>query len=253
MIMPDTVSRFSNRVANYIKYRPGYPSEMFGVFRDEMNWTADSVVADIGSGPGISSIPFLDRGNTVYGVEPNENMRAAAEELMSGYAKFFSVNGTAENTALPDDSVDLVIAAQAFHWFDPRKVPQEFERIARPGGSLALIWNERLLDADPFHVEYEAFLKHYASDYDAVRHDRLDAGILSEFFGKPFSRATFQNAQVFDLQGLRGRALSSSYMPSEDDERIPALDSDLKSLFDKYSENGRIQVLYQTNIFYIRL
>lgn len=251
--MSDTVNRFSNRVANYVKYRPGYPDEMFSVFRERMNWTAESVVADIGSGPGISSKPFLDRGNKVFGVEPNEAMRAAAEELMSGYPKFVSVEGNAENTTLPDASVDLVIAAQAFHWFDPEKAPREFARIARPEGFLALIWNERWLDSDPFHVEYESFLKRYANDYDAVRHDRLDTAVLSRFFAKPFAQAAFPNAQLFDFQGLRGRALSSSYMPAEDDERLPQLESDLKSLFDKYAENGRIQVSYQTNIFYIRL
>jgi len=226
---------------------------MFAVFRDAMNWTKDSIVADIGSGPGISAKPFLERGNQVYGVEPNEAMRAAAEELMSGYPKFVSINGTAENTTLPDDSVDLVIAAQAFHWFDPGRAQFEFARIARPKGFLALIWNERRLDADEFHVEYESFLKRYANDYETVRHDKMDTAVLSRFFAKPFAQASFPNAQILDLQGLRGRALSSSYMPSEDDERLPRLESDLKSLFDKYAENGRIQVSYQTNIFYIRL
>src|SRR4051812_35209407 len=119
--MSDTVERFSNRVANYVKYRPGYPPEILEIFRDEMNLTGDSVVADIGSGTGISARVFLENGNPVFGVEPNAAMRAAAKEFLKSFPQFESVEGTAEATNLPDRSVDLVIAAQAFHWFDHEK------------------------------------------------------------------------------------------------------------------------------------
>ncbi len=119
--MSDTVERFSNRVENYVKYRPGYPREVLDLFRDEMNLTENSVIADIGSGTGISAKLFLENGNEVFGVEPNAAMRGAAEEFLREFPKFKSVDGTAENTNLPDNSVDLVVAAQAFHWFDKDK------------------------------------------------------------------------------------------------------------------------------------
>jgi ubiquinone/menaquinone biosynthesis C-methylase UbiE len=251
--MSDTIERFSNRVTNYVKYRPGYPSEILQVFRAEMNLTENSVVADIGSGTGISAKVFLGNGNRVFGVEPNAAMRAAAEEFLKDFPKFTSVDGTAENTNLPDNSVDLVVAAQAFHWFDKDKTPAEFRRISRGSGFVALIWNERQLDTNDFLRAYEELLKKYGTDYEKVRHDNLDKAVFEKSFQAEFSSKTFLNAQTLDFDGLRGRMLSSSYMPAETDARFAPLINDLQRLFDKYAESGKIQILYSTNIFYTRL
>ena len=248
--MSDTVERFSNRVSNYVKYRPGYPAEVLGLFRDEMNLTADSVVADIGSGTGLSAKLFLENGNPVYGVEPNAAMRAAAEEFLDDFPNFKSVDGTAENTTLADGSVDLVIAAQAFHWFDPDCTRTEIRRITRKNGYAALIWNERQLDTTPFLRGYESLLMAFANDYGAVRHDNVTEKKLLEFFGGDFRQKTFENRQVFDLQGLTGRLLSSSYMPAEDDPRFVPMSAALHALFAKHEEGGKITVLYDTNVFY---
>ena len=251
--MTDTIKRFSNRVKNYVKYRPSYPNEMFDVFAGEMNWTTESIVADIGSGTGLSAKPFLERGNRVIGVEPNPEMRRAAEEFLGEFPGFESRDGTAERTNLQTDSIDLVIAAQAYHWFDAKKASEEFKRILKPSGFVALIWNERLLDANGFLIAYESLLKEFANDYDAVRHDRFDLARLQNEFGATFAQASFPNAQLLDFQGLRGRMHSSSYMPPENDPRAAELSAKLKTLFDKYAEKGRIGLLYQTNIFYTRL
>ncbi len=248
--MSDTVERFSNRVANYVKYRPGYPKEVLEVFRAEMNLRENSVIADIGSGTGISTKVFLENGNEVYGIEPNAAMREAAEKYLEDFPKFNSTDGTAENTTLPDDSVDFITAAQAFHWFDPAKTRAEFSRILRAKGFVVLIWNERLLNANDFLREYENFLVKYGNDYEKVRHDNIDGEKLKDFFQKDFSRKTFQNIQTLDFIGLKGRMLSSSYMPSESEESFDPMIAELKSLFDKYAENGKIEILYDTNIFY---
>ena len=250
--MPNTVERFSNRVENYVKYRPSYPKEILDLFRDEMNLHENSIFADIGSGTGISSKLFLENGNTVFGVEPNKAMRDAAEEFLKDFPKFQSIDGTAENTNLPDNSVDFVIAAQAFHWFDWEKTRAEFRRILPENGFVALIWNERELDTNDFLREYENFLKKYGTDYEKVRHDNINEKKLRDFFQKDFSVKTFQNSQTLDFEGLKGRMLSASYMPSETDSRFEPMVTELHQQFDKYSENGKIQVLYQTNIFYTR-
>src|SRR4051812_9557350 len=144
--MTDTVSRFSNRVENYIKYRPSYPPQILELFKERMGLTSGSVIADVGSGPGISAKQFLENDNTVYCVEPNAAMRAAAEELLRDYSGFRSVNGDSENTTLPDASIDFVTAAQAFHWFRPGPTKTEFKRIIKPGGWVSLIWNLRHLE-----------------------------------------------------------------------------------------------------------
>lgn len=251
--MSNTVERFSNRVENYVKYRPGYPPQVLQAFRDEMNLTKNSVIADIGSGTGISAKVFLENGNKVIGVEPNAAMREAAEKLLQDFPKFESVDGTAENTGLEDNSVDFVTAAQAFHWFDPAKTRAEFSRILRAKGYVVLIWNERLLDANDFLRAYENLLIKYGSDYEKVRHDNIETEKLTYFFQTDFSQKTFRNVQTFDFDGLKGRLMSSSYMPTETDEHFEPMIIDLRALFENHAENGRIEVLYDTNIFYSQL
>jgi len=248
--MSDSIERFSNRVANYVKYRPHYPKAVLDFFKSELGLSAKSVLADIGSGTGISSKLFLENGNTVYGVEPNAKMRDAAEELLGSFSNFHSINGTAENTTLADDSVDFVIAGQAFHWFDLEKTKPEFTRILKPGGHIALMWNERQLDTTEFLREYETFLIKYSKDYEVVRHDRFDAGVLNDYFENGVSIKTFPNEQVFDYEGVKGRLLSASYIPSEDGARFPEMIEELKILFAKHAQNDRITVLYDTNVYY---
>lgn len=248
--MTDTVERFSNRVANYVKYRPGYPAEVLDLFCSEMNLHRKSVIADLGSGTGLSAKLFLENGNHVYGIEPNAAMRAAAGEYLKKFPNFESINGTAEETTLPDNSVDFVIAAQAFHWFDPEQTRHEIQRITKRNGHIALIWNERQLDSTPFLRNYEKLLKKFANDYNAVRHDNITEEKLDVFFGKQFRRKTFENRQVFDFEGLSGRLLSSSYMPAQDDERFEPMSAELRDVFAKHAEGGKITVFYDTNVFF---
>jgi SAM-dependent methyltransferase len=251
--MSDTVERFSNRVENYVKYRPGYPKEVLQMFQTEMNLQKSSVIADAGSGTGISAKLFLENGNTVFGVEPNAAMREAAEEFLREFPNFKSTDGTAENTTLPGKSIDFVIAAQAFHWFDKEKTRAEFARILNDKGFIALIWNERQLDSNEFLREYEKILIEFGTDYEKVRHDNIDKKILEDFFQKQFSTKTFLNAQTLDFAGLKGRALSSSYMPAETDSRFEPMVVELERIFDKYAENGKIQILYDTNVHYSQI
>jgi SAM-dependent methyltransferase len=215
-----------------------------------MGLTPHSVMADIGSGPGISARMFLENRNTVYCVEPNDAMRAAAEQLIGDFPGFKSINGTAEDTTLPDRSIDIVISAQAFHWFNPERTRLEFERIIKPGGFAALIWNIRQLEGTPFLVEYEQFLIDNANDYGAVRHDNITDDEIAAFFKQGYKKATFDNEQIFDFAGLRGRMFSSSYMPAENTDRGRVVEKELRILFDKHAENGKIRVSYDTNVFY---
>jgi SAM-dependent methyltransferase len=186
----------------------------------------------------------------LFGVEPNEAMRAAAEEYLAAFPNFTSVDGTSDRTTLPDASVDFVVAAQAFHWFDAEKTRPEFKRILKPGGHIVLIWNERQLDTTLFLVEYEEFLLKYADDYSNVRHENIHAEELSDFFQTEYGAATFPNKQVFDLEGLKGRMLSASYMPNESHPQFNTVIEDLRRLFAKHSENGKIEVFYDTNVYH---
>jgi SAM-dependent methyltransferase len=248
--MKDPTERFTDRVENYVKYRPGYPPEVLALMRDEMSLTPESIVADVGSGTGILTRMFLDNGNAVFAVEPNDAMRDAAERSFAGNKKFHSVKGTAEETFLDADSVDIIAAAQAFHWFDPIPAGSEFRRILKPNGYIALIWNERELDTTPFLRDYEKFLLEFADDYRSVRHENISNDTLRTFFEGDYNEKEFPNEQVLNFEGLRGRAISSSYIPPPGSPRFSAMNEALASLFAKHSENDRIRILYRTKIYY---
>ena len=251
--MTDSVERFSNRVENYVKYRPDYPREIIAFLRASCGLTPDSVIADIGCGTGISSRLFLENDNRVIGVEPNAVMRSAAVKFLGEFPLFQAVDGTSDNTTIAGSSVDIVVAAQAFHWFDPDKTRPEFHRILKPGGHILLLWNERQLDTTPFLIAYEAFLVKYAYDYGTVRHENIDPKDLRYFFNKEYGSVTFENVQIFDFDGIKGRMLSSSYMSNETDAIFDEMIAELHALFAKYAENGRIKVFYDTKVYYSRI
>lgn len=250
LVVSNTVERFSNRVANYIKYRPDYPREVVEHLTANCGLTKDSIIADVGCGPGQSSRMFLENGNRVIGVEPNAAMRAAAKELLGEFESFTVVDGTSESTTLNDESVDFVVAAQAFHWFEPEGTRREFKRILKPEGCIVLIWNERQLDTTPFLIAYEKLLLKYATDYTKVRHENVDALRLGDFFQSEYSSSVFKNIQVHDFEGIKGRMFSSSYMPSETDSSAEQLTDELRELFAKHCENGKINIIYDTRVYY---
>lgn len=245
----DPTSRFSNRVADYIKYRPSYPPQFIDWLIGEAGLSDDSVIADIGSGTGISSKLFLDRGFKVIGVEPNEDMRRAAEDLLASYPKFTSIGASAEATTLANVSVDLIISGQAFHWFDRDAFRTECNRILNPDGKVALFWNERLIDATPFLQEYEALIRRFATDYSKVDHRRMDDSVIESFFGKQPMIATFPNVQVFDLEGLKGRLMSSSYVPSADDPVAQDMLANLRELYEQQAVDDRVELRYETKVY----
>jgi SAM-dependent methyltransferase len=250
----DSKQRFSNRVADYVRYRPGYPRAILDTLREECGLTPESVIADVGSGTGLLSRLFLDNGNLVYGVEPNAEMRAAGEESLRGYAKFQSIAASAEATTLSDACVDFVVAGQAFHWFDPRAARTEFRRVLRPGGWVAVIWNERRIETSALLRDYEAMLRKYSPDYAQVSAKYPEDARMAEFFGPGELRhRTFPNEQIFDFDGFRGRLLSSSYSPPKGHPNHEPILSELKRIFGAHNENGRVRVEYTAHLYCGRL
>ena len=210
----DPTQRFSTRVENYVKYRPSYPGNVVALLAAECGLTPNSVIADLGSGTGLLAQLFLANGNRVHGIEPNAEMREAGARELARFPGFESHDGTAEATTLPDGSIDIVTAAQAFHWFKIEPARSECRRILRPGGWVALVWNSRQLDSTAFLRDYDALLRNWSDDYRAVNHqDNIGNDALAAFFPGGHRRAAFPNQQVFDYEGLKGRLLSSSYAP----------------------------------------
>lgn len=250
----DPTQRFSTRVANYINYRPSYPSEVLSALAAECGLQPSWIVADIGSGTGLFCALLLQNGNVVFGVEPNAEMRAAGERLLADYPGFHSVAGRAEATTLAAASVDLVTAGQAFHWFDAEAARVEFRRILKAGGWVALIWNERQTDSTPFMRDYEALLRDHAPDYAYVTHRELGESDLAAFFRPmPMSVHRFANRQTFDWDGLAGRVLSSSYVPEPGRPGHEALMKRLGELYQTHAEAGLVSFDYETTLYCGRL
>ncbi len=256
-----TTERFSNRVENYVKYRPTYPVGVLQHLHDAGILSENSVVADIGSGTGISSKLFLENGNEVFGVEPNKEMREAAETYLKNEKYFHSVNGTAEETNLKNNSVDIVLAGQAFHWFDAEKSKVEFKRILREfapsgksNGNVVLMWNNRRTDSSDFLKSYEDLLSYFGTDYAKVNHRNIGEKNFDSFFGKgkwnSFSIETFFD---LDFEGVKGRLFSSSYVPAEDHPDSAFMISVLKKIFTRYQENGTVRFEYDAIVYYGKL
>jgi ubiquinone/menaquinone biosynthesis C-methylase UbiE len=243
--------RFSSRVGNYSRFRPSYPAEIVGILRQECGLSPESVIADVASGTGIFTRLLLENGNRAFGVEPNDAMRKAGEEYLAAYPKFASVAGTAENTTLPDASVDLVTAAQAAHWFDRGKAITEFRRILKPEGYLVLLWNDRRTDASAFARDYESLLLEYGTDYAEVK--RRDAA-SQEFFGEiKHEKRVLRNFQKFDYTALEGRLLSSSYTPPVGHPAHEPMLSELRRIFETYQRGGAVLMEYDTNLYFGQL
>ena len=251
MTKPDPKSRFSTRGDDYIRYRPAYPIEILDLLADECGLTPESVIADIGSGTGILTKLFLENGNPVVAVEPNREMREAAEIFLGDYARFNSIDGGAETTRLPAQSMDFILAGQAFHWFDRDKTRHEWLRVIKPEGWTVLIWNDRRVDSTPFLRAYEATLLEFGTDYKEVQHKNIqNDAVIQPFFGGDIHRAQFDNLQRFDLEGLVGRVASSSYSPERGTPRFAALARRLEEIFAAHARNGRVSFEYDTVLYY---
>jgi len=251
--MTNPLTRFSSRAENYAKFRPGYPPGVLEVLESECGLTAESVVADVGSGTGILAELLLKNGNRVFGVEPNEAMRVFAEEKLRRYKQFVSVEGSAEATTLADNSIDLVVAAQAFHWFDREKTKQEFKRILKPGGRVVLLWNERRLDSTPFLRAYEDLLLRYGTDYHEVRHENVVEKLAEFFAPDSFKLVNLDNFQHFDLVALQGRVASASYTPEPGHPNFAKMASELQKIFNEHKRDGMVTFEYDTRVYYGRL
>ena len=248
--MNDPTQRFSTRVDDYVRARPGYPEQLIEFLHD-LNVVAPRTIADVGSGTGILTALLLKHGYSVYGVEPNQQMRSAAESALAGNPHFHSVDGRAEATTLAEASMDCITAAQAFHWFDRDKTRLEFRRIIKPGGLVFLVWNTRRTGDSVFMQEYENLVQAYSLDNKRVSHDDVSDDVLSEFFGGGvFQKMRIPNTHLYDFARLRSGLLSASYAPQQGHPQHEPMLEDLERLFNAHQRDGRIAYELETNVYY---
>ncbi len=251
MIDKRPTERFTTRVENYVRYRPSYPAEILPLLQQQTGLAPDWTIADIGSGPGNLTRLFLDNGYTVVGVEPNDAMREAGEVVLSAYPAFTSIRGVAESTTLPDTSVDLITAGQAFHWFDPEPTRSEFKRILKEPGWVALIWNKRPEGSAPVLDAWNDMLNEHSPEYGVVRHsdDASEAGMSILFGANGFRKCSLSNEQVLDADAFWGRLISSSYTPLPGEQGHDEIKSRSQKIFDEFAEDGLVRFPYETQIY----
>lgn len=251
--MLDPTKRFSNRVENYLKYRPTYPPAIIPLLQSKCGLTAELVIADLGSGTGLLTELFLKNGNSVFGVEPNLEMRVAGERVLAGYPKFSSVIGAAEATTLPDHSVDFVTAGQAFHWFNRKASRVEFVRILKPGGWVVVAWNGYRIETSPLMAAYQEMVVRYGTDYSEVRREVVGCDVEEFYAPGACACARFEFQQMFDFEGLKGRLLSASYAPEPGHPNYAPMLLDVRRVFDANQKDGKVVFDYETELYYGQL
>jgi SAM-dependent methyltransferase len=247
----NNTKRFTDRAENYRKYRPDYPAAVIEVLKKKCGLSTDFVIADIGSGTGIFAKLLLPYVRMVYAIEPNAEMRKAAEEeLLSSYKNFFSLDATAEDTKLESSSIDLVTAATAFHWFDTQKTKEEFRRILKEPKWVVLIWNEKNTQRNELQIAYDSILNKYAPDYGKRRHKNIDALSIGEWYALGRSECiTFRNDHTISWEGLQGRFLSSSYAPQKGQPNHEQAMEELRSAYMRYAREGAVVLEYTTKLY----
>jgi SAM-dependent methyltransferase len=251
--MIDPTTRFTSRVDNYVKYRPSYPAAIITLLHAECGLSPETIVADIGSGTGFMSELFLKNGNQVFGVEPNAEMRTAGERLLAKYLSFISVEATAEATTLPNNSIDLIVAGQSFHWFDRAAVKREFKRILKAGGWVVLVWNGFRIETSAVVRGYHELLMTYGTDYKEVSREIETCDVEALFSPGGYRHASFPFKQVFDFEGLKGRLLSASYAPQPAEPHYEEMVNELRKIFDANQERGKVDFDYETEVYYGQL
>jgi ubiquinone/menaquinone biosynthesis C-methylase UbiE len=248
----DPLGRFSNRVDDYIRYRPGYPPELIAWLRETIGLAPSWKIADVGSGTGFLSLRFLENGNTIYGVEPNVAMRASAERAFAENDHFVSIAGSAEATTLADHSIDLVSAGQAFHWFKLDETRREWRRVLKDNGWALVVFNSRLVDATPFMRAYEQHLVEDAVDYEGVDHRRGLPERLRAFFSD-YREWHFPFTLQHHYDDVRGLSMSSSYVPAPGHPKYDVFFQKLHALFEEHAADGVVEFPYETEAYVGRI
>ena len=231
--------RFAGKADIYKKFRPTYPQELIDYLYSQIGFNLDSIVADIGSGSGIFSRLLLERGNRVYCVEPNEDMRRTAELDLTEFKNYISVNASAENTSLENVSIDFITVATAFHWSNKGAFKLECKRILKNNGKIVIIFNNIDNEHEVAKKDYEIREK-YCVDRKGLGRGFTKNAVNNFFLNNDFEYQTFRNDLIFDKESFIGRNLSTSYAPKEetDPEKYHGLVRELSEFFDEYSSNG---------------
>jgi SAM-dependent methyltransferase len=248
---PDPTERFGNRAKAYARARPGYPPQAIDALAQALRLPAGAQIVDLGCGTGLSCEAFLRAGFGVVGVEPNEAMRLHAQRLASVWPRFAVVAGRAEATGLDEGQADLVVAAQAFHWFDVAATRAEALRILRRPALAALVWNDRRAEGSAFAEGYEALVRRFSPDYLEIRHRHERTDRVAGFFGHvDWATIRVEHADLLDYATLAQRMSSASYLPTPGQPDHAPMMAELQALFDGTAREGAVCMEFETRVLF---
>jgi len=237
----NATTRFSTKAEVYAKARPRYPAFVVAFLESQGVLQPGSTIVDLGSGTGLSAQPFVEAGYAVIGVEPNDPMRTEGDKFLAHYRNFRSVKGSSEATTLPDQSTDVVLAAQVFHYFDIDKTRLEAQRILRPPGWFVAMWNHRNHQSTELHRQYEAILRRYCPEYLILADLYRSPTRAAAFYTHGYHDATLPNQQQLSWELFEARIESSSYIPKPNQPEYAPFMAEMKQLFDTHAHDGLVQ------------
>ena len=249
----DVTKRFNTRADDYVKYRPNYPQAIYDFLWKEVGVLSSFTVADVGCGTGIFTKGLVDRCQKIVGIDPSQKMLDQARIFLGERDNLDLILGTGENLPLSDNSVDGILCAQAFHWFDLQGSKKEFRRVARSNAPIVFIWNDRKTSGNKFLAAYDYLIRAHGTDYAQVNHREVTkGGKIQQFFGCEPEYFCCDNQQIFDFEGLLGRLTSSSYMPNRGEAGFESMASNLKTLFDQNQKKGTVTIEYDCKLYWSR-
>lgn len=239
--MEENVRRFDGKVAEYARYRERYaPEILLPLLRDWCGLTPQWKVADIGAGTGLLSDVFVANGNHVFAVEPNAEMREMFARLHEDLSLIEIVDGTAENTSLEDRSVEIVAVGRAMHWFDTERAMEEFRRILKPGGWIAIIAFGRAQAGREENEAFEKVLRERATDNADSHAGYTVYRRIEDYLASDFLRKEISGTMSLDWDELLGMTMSLSHAPRVEDEKYLPFERALREFFDHYATDRRV-------------
>ena len=260
--------------AKYYDALPSFSKEIYDfLYSEEVGMSEDSVIADLGCGTGRMTIDFLKRGNIVYAIDPDENMRKVCGEKCSDFNKLKLIEGTEENFGVPDNSVDYVVSSQSFHKFNNDKFKKECNRVLKNKDNVIIIWYRVSFDRGLFKEMLDNLKKNYKdyetrygnmSEVEGAKIEEIENNkSANKFLNNKNKMKEIINKIYYSKEQFITLGLSLSLFPithrmntvtkilAEDSFNSKDYINGLEEIFSKYQKDNKIEIPLRVQIHYV--
>jgi ubiquinone/menaquinone biosynthesis C-methylase UbiE len=248
----DTSSLYDNRVEYYLKYRPGYPDQYVSDLIKLKILQKSDVIVDMGCGTGLLAEIFLRNRNKVIGIEPNLEMRQAAENYLKKYLpiSFKCLNGKAESSTLDPISVNHIVCGESFHWFETHSAIKEFQRILIPNGYLMIFSNWEYKNTD-FAKQFNLIIQKHQFESNVKPPPKIEWNQI--FHNGKYEKIQYPMRKEMNFEQILGYALSLSRTPLPGDKAYEFFKNELKNAFNRFEKNTKILFEFKTKLKFGKL